>query len=93
MTEREIEDAKLRIGREIERFQTGELGKTMLDLSAMRGHQALAAFKNVNPHNPEKIMELQNEIECGDRFVEYMNELLEEAESVMVRRAEEEADD
>lgn len=93
MTERDIEDAKLRIGREIERFQTSELGKTMIDLAGMRSNQALKGFANVNPLDVDEIRALQNEVKLGDMFVGYLNELLEEAESVLAQRAEEEADD
>ena len=93
MTEQEIEDAKLRIGTEIERFQTSEFGMTMIDLAGIRGRESAAKLVNVDPTDPKAIMKLQNEVRCGDRFIEYMAELLEEATSIMSQRLEEEADD
>ena len=93
MTEQEIEDAKLRIGTEIERFQTSEFGMTMIDLAGIRGRESAAKLVNVDPTDPKAIMKLQNEVRCGDRFIEYMAELLEEATSIMSQRLEDEADD
>ena len=93
MTPEELEDAKIRIGNDVERYQSSELGATMIELAGLKSHEALAKLGRINPKDTDGIIELQNEVGSGDRFIQYMEELLEQARSTLVQRAEEQSDD
>ena len=89
----ELRDAKIRICREVEIFQSSDLGREMITLSALRGHKALVALSKVKPTDTDTIMLLQNEVRCGDLFVEYMNQLTEAGKAELMQQQLEESDD
>ena len=67
--------AHMDIGDQAEKFIASDLGRTMLGFAAQQVQDALQKLKDVSPHDPKEILELQGKVWRAESFAGWLVDL------------------
>ena len=68
---------EVQLGLDAEQFLASQIGKAVVRRAQLIGHEAVAAIKEVDPHDAKKIMELQNMIRWADAFPDFIRDMVQ----------------
>jgi hypothetical protein len=83
LTEDEENLAEAELGEAARAFVQSDLGKCVIGMARQDAEAALAKLSTVDPNDSLKIVELQREAAFGNRFEQYLSELIHRGDNAL----------